>query len=175
MTLHRAWIISPSPPENLQGLFLHSLVASVCISITSEHEQSFLFTSHCCFSEWNVYSGPCPFFSSNSGLWPSRVHFVVIQLLSRVLYFTTPWTAAHQASLSFTISRSLLKLMSIESVMPSHHLFLCRPLLLLPSVVPSHRVFSKVVAKTLELQLSVLPMNIWLIPCRIDWFDLLTV
>ena len=56
--------------------------------------------------------------------------------------FTTPWTAAHQASLSFTSSRSLLKLMSIESVMPSNHLILCHPLLLLPSIFPSIRVFS---------------------------------
>ena len=55
----------------------------------------------------------------------------------------TPWTAACQASLSFTISQSLLKLMSIESVMPSNHLILCRPLLLLPSIFPSIRVFSK--------------------------------
>ena len=58
----------------------------------------------------------------------------------------TPWTAAHQASMSFTISRSLLKLMSIESVMPSNHLVLCRSLLLLPSIFPSIRVFSNKLA-----------------------------
>ena len=62
---------------------------------------------------------------------------------SRVQLFATPWTAAHQASLSITNSQSLLKLMSIELVMPSKHLILCRPLLLLPSVFPSIRVFSK--------------------------------
>ena len=67
---------------------------------------------------------------------------VVVQSLSRVWLFAIPWTAACQASLSFTNSRSLLKLMSIESVMPSNHLVLCRPLLLLPSVFPSIRVFS---------------------------------
>ena len=61
---------------------------------------------------------------------------------SVVRLFATPWTAACQASLSFTISRSLLKLISIESVMPSNHLILCRPLLLLPSIFPSIRVFS---------------------------------
>ena len=61
---------------------------------------------------------------------------------SRVRLFATPWTAAHQASLSITSSRSLLKLMSIESVMPSNHLILCRPLLLVPSIFPSIRVFS---------------------------------
>ena len=69
------------------------------------------------------------------------IHFVV-QSLSGVQLFSTPWTAAHQASLSFTISQSLLKLMSIESVMPSNLLILCRPLLLLPSLFPSIRVFS---------------------------------
>ena len=69
------------------------------------------------------------------------VAFVVL-LLSRIPLFVTPRTAARQASLSFTISQSLLKLMSIESVMPSNHLVLCCPLLLLPSVFPSIRVFS---------------------------------
>ena len=67
---------------------------------------------------------------------------VVLLLLSYVQLFVTPWTAAHQASLSFTISLSLLKLMSIELVMPSNHLILCRPLLLLPSLSPIIRVFS---------------------------------
>ena len=67
---------------------------------------------------------------------------VVVQSLSRVQLFVTPWTAICQASLSFSISWSLLKLMSIESVMPSNHLNLCHPLLLLPSVFPSIRVFS---------------------------------
>ena len=66
----------------------------------------------------------------------------LVQSLSRVQLFVTPWTAACQASLSITNSRSLFKLMSIESVMPSNHLILCRPLLLLPSIFPSIRVFS---------------------------------
>ena len=69
--------------------------------------------------------------------------FSSVQSLSRVQLFATPWTAAHQASLSITNSQSLLKLMSIESVMPSNHLILCRPLLLPPSVFPSIRVFSR--------------------------------
>ena len=68
--------------------------------------------------------------------------FSSIQLLSRVQLFVTPWTAARQACLSITNSQSLLKLMSIESVMPSNHLILCLPLLLLPSIFPSIRVFS---------------------------------
>ena len=68
--------------------------------------------------------------------------FSSVQLLSNVQLFATPWTAAHQASLSITNSWSLLKLMSIESVMPSKHLILCCPILLLPSILPSIRVFS---------------------------------
>ena len=93
-------------------------------------------------------------------LWTSILFlFVVLQLLSCVQLFATHWIAACQASLSITNSQSLLKLISIESVMPSSHLILCRPLLLLPSVFPSIRVFSKVssshqVAKVLELQLQ---------------------
>ena len=67
---------------------------------------------------------------------------VVVQSLSRVRLFVTSWTASRQASLSFTVSQSLLKLMSIESMMPSNHLILHCPLLLLPSVFPSIRVFS---------------------------------
>ena len=68
--------------------------------------------------------------------------FSSVQSLSRVQLFATPWTAAHQTSMSITNSQSLLKLMPIESVMPSNHLILCRPLLLLPSIFPSIRVFS---------------------------------
>ena len=67
--------------------------------------------------------------------------FNSVQSLSHVWFFATPWTAARQASLSFSNSRSLLKLMSIKSVMPSNHLILCHPLLLLPSIFPSNRVF----------------------------------
>ena len=71
-----------------------------------------------------------------------RILFSSVQLLSHVLLFVTPWTIARQASLSITNSQSSLKLMSIESVMPSNHLILCHPLLLLPSIFPSIRVFS---------------------------------
>ena len=74
--------------------------------------------------------------------WDLYMHFSSVQLLSRVQLFATPWTAAHQAFLSITSSWSLLKLMSIEFVMPSNHLILCRSLLLLPSIFPSIRVFS---------------------------------
>ena len=71
---------------------------------------------------------------------------IVVQLLSRVWPFVTPWTVARQASLSFTISLSLLKLLSVESIMPSSHLILCRLLLLLPSIFASIRVFSNELA-----------------------------
>jgi len=77
---------------------------------------------------------------------PKSVLFVVVQWLSHVWLFVTPWTTARQASLSFTVSWSLLKLVSIESVMPSNHLILCRPLFLLLSVFPSLRVFSNELA-----------------------------
>ena len=70
------------------------------------------------------------------------VQVAVVQSLNQVQLSVTTWTAAHQASLSITNSHSLLKIMSIESVMPSNHLILCRPLLLLPSIFPSFRVFS---------------------------------
>ena len=95
----------------------------------------------------------------------------------------TSWTAACQASLSFTISQSLLKLMSTESVMPSNHLILCRPLLLLPSIFPSIRVFSSEPAlcirrpKYWSFSFSITPLNKYseLISFRIDGFDLLAV
>ena len=78
---------------------------------------------------------------------PMEFPFVaVVQLLSCVQLLGTPWTAAQQASLRFIISQSLLKLMLIESVMPSNHLVLCHPLLFLPSIFPSIRVFSSELA-----------------------------
>ena len=94
-----------------------------------------------------------------------------------------PWTAALQASLSFTISQSLLKLMSIELVMPSNYLILCRPLLLVASVFPSIRVFSSESAlhirwpKYWSFSFSISPSREYagLIPFRIDWFDLLAL
>ena len=87
--------------------------------------------------------GPCTHLwnKTHSTNWYWEWSFVV-QLLSRVTLWDPPWSAARQASLSFTISRSLLKLMSIELVMPSNHLILCHPLLLLPSIFSSIRVFS---------------------------------
>ena len=109
--------------------------------------------------------------------------FDVFQLLSHASFFTTPWAAACQASLSFTISWSLLKLMSFELVIPSNHLILCCPLLLLPSIFPSIRVFSNESAlhirwpKYWSFSFSISPPSEYsgLISFRIDWFDLLAV
>ena len=106
-----------------------------------------------------------------------------VQLLSPVWLFETPWTAACQASLSITYSQSFLKLMSIESVMPSNHLILCHPLLFLLSIFPSIRVFSNEWVlcirwpKYWSFSFSIYPSseNSGLISFKIDWFDLLAV
>ena len=106
-----------------------------------------------------------------------------VQLLSRVRLFATPWSAARQASLSITNSWSLPKLIFIESVMPSNHLILCRPLLLLPSIFPSIRVFSNESAlrirwpKYWSFSFNISPSkeHPGLISFRMDWLDLLAV
>ena len=108
---------------------------------------------------------------------------VVVKLFSHIPLFGTPLTAACQASLSFTVSQSLLKVMSIESVMPSSHLILCRPLLLLPSIPPSIRGFSNESAlhirwpKYWSFSFIISPFNEHpgLIYFRMDWLDLLAV
>ena len=113
-------------------------------------------------------------------VWASHV---VVQPLSPVQLFATPWTAACQAPLSFTNSRSLLKLMSIQLVMPSNHLILCHPLLLLPSNLPNIRVFSNELAlgnrwpKYWNFSFRISPSNEYsgLISFKMDWSDLLGV
>ena len=119
--------------------------------------------------------------SSSYWLWPYKT--ASVQSLSYDGLFATPWTAAHQASLSITNSRSLLKYTSIKSVMPSNHLILCHPLLLLPSIFPSIRVFSNESAlrtrwpKFWRISFSISPSNEYsgLISFRIDWLDVLAV
>ena len=111
------------------------------------------------------------------------VLFSSVQLLSHVRLFATPWTAAPQASLSITNSQSLLKLTSIELVMPSNHLILCCLLLLLPSIFPSIRVFSSESVlcirwpKYWSFSFNISPSNVYsgLISFRMDWLDLLRV
>ena len=120
----------------------------------------------------------------HSNLTPDwTIYYLVVQLLSHVQLFATPWTAACQASLSFTISLNLPKLMSIELMMLSNNLILCHPLLLLLSIFSSISVFSN------ELLLHIKGLNVWsfsfsnspsneypgLTSFRIDWFDLLVV
>ena len=109
--------------------------------------------------------------------------YLSVQLLSRVRLFVTPWIAAHQASLSITNSQSPLKLMCIESVMPSSQLILCCSLLLLPSIFPSIRVFSNELTLRMKwprywsFSFSISPFNEHpgLISFRMDWLDLLAV
>ena len=112
-----------------------------------------------------------------------ETQFSSVQSLSHVLLFVTPWTAACQASLSITNSQSLLKLMSIEPVMPSNHVILCHPLLLSPSIFPSIRVFSNESVLCIRwpkywiFRFNISPSNEYygLISFRIDWVDLLAV
>ena len=120
-------------------------------------------------------------FAASHKFW--YVQFSSVKSLSHVRLFETPWTAARQASLSTTNSRSLSKLISIESVMPSNHLILCHPLLLLPPIPPSIRVFSN--ESTLRMRwpnywsfsfnISPFKEHPGLISFRIDWLDLLAV
>ena len=113
----------------------------------------------------------------------SYFQFSSVQSLSCVLLFATPWTPAHQASLSITNSKSLFKLMFIELVMPSKHLILCRPLLLLPSIFPIIRVFSNESTlcitwpKYWSFSFNISPFNehSGLISFRMNWLDLLAV
>ena len=121
--------------------------------------------------------------------WPLFTHncmslsFTSVQSLSRVWLFVTPWTTAHEASLSITNSKSPPKSMSIEPVMPSNHLILCRPLLLLPSIFPSIRVFWNQSALRTRwpnywsFSFNISPTNEHpgLISFRMDWLDLLAV
>ena len=130
---------------------------------------------------------PLAFQSLNICFIPSQAslsvdQFCSVQWLSRVRLFETPWITACQASLSITNSQSSLRLMSIESGMPSTHLILCRPLLLLPSIPPSIKVFSN--ESTLRMRRPkywsfsfsiILPKKSELISFRMDWLDLLAV
>ena len=141
-------------------------------------------------THWAVSLYPRRFPEVNNGLIqgykvqaPLPFQFSSVQSLSCVRLFATEWTAARQASLSITNSQSLLKLMSIESVMPSNHLVLCRPLLLSPSIFPIIRVFSNDSvlrirwSKYWSFSFSISPSNEYsvLISFRMNWLDLLAV
>ena len=129
----------------------------------------------------NVGKFDCP---RGFSIWTRiAVYFIVVQSLNNVWVFATPWAAACQASLSLTISQSLLKLLSVESVILSNHSTLCCPLLLLPAVFLSIRVFSSELTlhirwpKYWSFSFSISPSNesLGLIFFRTDWFDFLAV
>ena len=136
-----------------------------------------------CFLEKTVSGGRRNTLANYTGIELQSVQFSLVQSLSRVRLFATPWTAARQGSLSVTNSRSPPKPMSINSVMPSSHLILCRPFLLLPSIFPSIRVFSNESAlrirwpKYWSFSFNISPSNEHpgLISFRMDWLDLLAV
>ena len=142
-------------------------------------EAGTFLTAHCGVPG-TILSTLCQFVNL---LMIAATQFHSVQSLSCVQLFATPWTAAHQASLSITNSWSLLKLMSIESVIPSNHLILCHPLLLLPSIFPSIRVFSnesvlcirwpKYWSFSFSIRLS--NENSGLMSFRMGWLDLLAV
>ena len=165
-------------PLKHKSLNFDEVIFFLCVAI-------FFFCSLCfwCF----IFKKPMPIprswrFTLNISS-KSFIVFSSVQSLSRVWLFVTPWIAACQASLSITNYRSLPKLMSIESVMPSSHLILCRPLFLLPPIPPSIRVFSN--ESTLRItwpkywsfSFSIIPSNEHpgLISFRMDWLDLLAV
>ena len=131
------------------------------------------------FPIWNIIHGLTSVY-----LFRDKITiYIAVQSLSHVWLFVTPWTTTYQAPLSFTIPPSLLKLMTIELVMPSNYLILCFPFLLLASFFPSIRVFSNESAlrirwpKFWSFSFSISPSNEYsgLISFRIDWFDLLAV
>ena len=138
-------------------------------------------------TEWSTWVtiGPMDYMSLSMCLHTAEhsPEILSVQLFSRVWLFATPWTTARQASLSITNSRSLFKLMSIESVIPSNHLILCRPLLLLPSVFLSIKIFSNQSVlrirgpKYWSFSFSISPSNKYsgLVSFRMDWFDLFAV
>ena len=150
-----------------------SFILQVCESLSVLQISSFVS----CF--YILHRSDITWYLSFSDL----IHFISVQSLSHVWLFTTPWTAAQQASLSNTNSQSLLKLMSIKLVMSSNHLILCYSLLLLPSIFPSIRVFSNESVlhirwpKYWSFSFSISHFNEYsgLISFRIDWLDLLAL
>ena len=127
----------------------------------------------------NIQKGPAVEYGVRSPEGPLRVQFSSVQLLSSVRLFVTPWIEARQVSLSITNSQSSLKLMPIESLKPSSYLILCRSLLLLPSIFPSIRIFSHILAlyirwtKYLSFSFNITPSNEYseLISFRTDWLS----
>ena len=149
-------------------------VMSLLFDVLSRFVLAFLPSSKCLLISW---------LQSLSQFFCKISYSFVVQPFSHTWLFATPWTTTHQPFLSFAISQISLKLMSIELVMPSNHLILCHPLLLLPSIFPRIRVFSSELAfcirwpKYWSFSFSISPSSEYsgLISFRIDWFDLLSV
>ena len=171
--------IEPVSPALADGFFYHWATRESNTWMCREKMLLLLAVGH-----WGVWKSFI-FKKQKMVSFPICIYLITSEVVvqsSHVRLFLTPWTAAHQASLSVTISRSLLKLMSIESVMPSNHLILCRPFLP-PSIFPSIRVFSKESVfpirrpKYWNFSFSINPSNEYsgLISFRIDWLDLLEV
>ena len=181
----------------MEGVYISNYSLCIWNSVLTEHP---LFAKSCNLGSWSRYLTLCLSFLTckvrlrntyligavmrirgvNIAKYLTQGLFVV-QLLSPVWLFAIPWTAACQASLSFTVSWSLLKLMFIESVMLSNYLILCNPLLLLPSIFPSIRVFSNALALCIRWpkcwSFTIGPSNEHseLISFRIDWSDIFAV
>ena len=181
LTLRDPMDYSP-PGSSVHGILQARILECVAIpfSKASSWPRDQTWVSHIegrFFTIWATRKAPCPKWSQLS------VQFSSVQSLSHVWLFVTPWITARQASLSITISWSSLRLTSIESVMPSSHLILCCPLLLLPPIPPSIRIFSN--ESTLRMRwpkywrfsFSIIPSkeHPGLISFRMDWLDLLVV
>ena len=157
----------------------HSFVENQPLRLMALEELDAFYTL---FLEWDKHVIVIKDWKSVHAFQVGSVQFSSVQSLSRV-WLVTPWIAAHQASLSITNFWSSLKLMSIKSVMPSSHLFLCRPLFLLPPIPPSIRVFSNESSlrmrwpKNWSFSFSIIPSkeHPGLIFLRMDWLDLLAV
>ena len=169
MTLKKAyffWRVASSSKSFACALYSAKYFINIVCSLSSGHLRMCKEQREKCNGSWTCSHPPSS-----------------VQSLSCVWLFETPWTAARQASLFLTNSRSLPKLMSIELVMPSNHLILCLPLLLLPSILPSIRIFSNESAlhirwpKYWSFSFSIIPSNehSGLISFRMDWLDLLAV
>ena len=162
------------------------------ICSNKRYEWHLVFTETICnfYHYFHAFTPPAKYWMQHKHEWEvanEKGHcdnqFSSVQSLSCFRFFVTSWTAACQASLSISNSQSLLKLISIESMMPSNHLILCFPLLLLPSTFPCLRVFSSELAAhirwlkywSFSFSISASSENSGLISFRIDWFDLLAV
>ena len=158
---------------------MHSTLAHYVISISQKHIGGITFMKICNHRNDKISS----WLELNFRYCHLPIQFSSVQLLSRVRLFVTPWIAARQASLSITNSQSSLRLTSIESVMPSSHLILCHPLLLLPPIPPSIRVFSNQSTlcmrwpKYWSFSFSIISSKEipGLISFKMDWLDLLAV